>query len=219
MAKAVMTVARQSMREEIVEAALDQFHSRGYNAAGVKDITATAGAPKGSFYNHFDSKEALALTALERYGETLRMRDLADASVAPVARLRAHFEFLRDETVGHGYKRGCMFGNFGTEIGDHSEVLRVGVEQNLVVWTTLVADVIGEAQRGGEVRGDLDPATTARFVVNAWEGTLIDARATRSADAFGSFFALVFGTLLTAPAKAPGEGGADADGRRSQRGA
>jgi AcrR family transcriptional regulator len=32
---------------------------RGYNAAGVKDITDAAGVPKGSFYNHFDSKEGL----------------------------------------------------------------------------------------------------------------------------------------------------------------
>ena len=78
------------MLEEIVEAALAQFHERGFNAAAVKDITDRAGVPKGSFYNHFESKEALAIVALERYGEGRRLTDLADRSVEPVARIRAH---------------------------------------------------------------------------------------------------------------------------------
>jgi hypothetical protein len=47
------------------------------------------------------------------------------------------------------------------------------------------------------VRADLDPERTAGFVINAWEGTLIEARTTRSTDAFDSFFTIVFGTLLT----------------------
>ncbi len=84
-------MARHSLREEIVEAALEQFHAYGFNAAGVKDITDSAGAPKGSFYNHFDSKEALAVVALERYWESRGIEDLADRSVAPLARLRGHF--------------------------------------------------------------------------------------------------------------------------------
>src|SRR5579859_3093885 len=76
-------MARHSLREEIVEAALEQFHAYGFNAAGVKDITDSAGVPKGSFYNHFDSKEALAVVALQRYAERRRLEDLADPSAAP----------------------------------------------------------------------------------------------------------------------------------------
>ena len=71
-------MARQSMRDEIVAAALEQFHIRGYHGAGVKDITDAAGVPKGSFYNHFDSKEALAVVALQQYGEGRQIHQLAD---------------------------------------------------------------------------------------------------------------------------------------------
>jgi TetR/AcrR family transcriptional repressor of nem operon len=184
------------MREEIVQAALEQFHAHGFNGAGVKDITDTAGVPKGSFYNHFDSKEALGLIALERYGEGLRMGMLTDTGVEPLTRLRTHFEFLRDETVGSGLKRGCLFGNFGSEIGDHSDTLRSGVREGLRTWATLVSTVIAEAQRDGTVRAGLDPERMAGFVLNAWEGALIEARVNRSTDAFESFFAIVFGTLL-----------------------
>ncbi|WP_052489446.1 TetR/AcrR family transcriptional regulator [Streptomyces sp. 150FB] len=90
------------MREEIVEAAVEQFHTYGFNGAGVKDITDSAGVPKGSFCNHFESKEALAVVALERYGVSRRLGGLADADVDPLLRLRRHFEFLRDENTGRG---------------------------------------------------------------------------------------------------------------------
>lgn len=192
-------MARQSMREAIVDAAVAQFHSKGYNAAGVKDITDAAGVPKGSFYNHFDSKESLALVALDRYGAGRRIHELAESGVAPLARLRAHFEFLRGETVDADFTRGCMIGNFGAEIADHSETLRTGVRASLAQWATMISGALAEAQRSGDLRADLDTERTARFVLNAWEGTLIAARSGRSDEAFDDFFDTVFGTLLTPP--------------------
>jgi TetR/AcrR family transcriptional repressor of nem operon len=185
------------MREEIVEAALEQFHTHGFNAAGVKDITDAAGVPKGSFYNHFESKEALAVVALQRYGERRRLHELANQDVEPLTRVRDSFEFLRQEIVDHKCQRGCLIGNFGIEISDHSETIRAAVRQSLQVWGDLIAGAITEAQQAGSVRAELDPKRTAHFVLNAWEGTLIEVRAERSTDAFDTFFDLVFGTLLT----------------------
>ena len=190
-------MARPSKREEIVEAALDQFHARGFNATGVKDITEAAHVPKGSFYNHFESKEALADVALARYGESRRLAELADQSVEPLARLRAHFEFLRSETERlYDYKRGCMFGNFGAEIADHSDPLRDTVRESFHAWAEAIAAPLAEAEAAGTVRAGLDPETTARFLLSAWEGTLISARADRGAAAFDAFFETVFGTIL-----------------------
>ncbi len=57
--------------------------------------------------------------------------------------------------------------------------------------------MLAEAQHAGSLHSGLDPQATARFVLSAWEGTLILARADRSGAAFDSFFDLVFGTLLT----------------------
>jgi TetR/AcrR family transcriptional repressor of nem operon len=184
------------MREEIVEAALAQFHERGFNAAAVKDITDRAGVPKGSFYNHFESKEALALVALGRYGDGRRLGDLADKSVEPVVRIRAHFEFLRDEQLEVGIAKGCLLGNFGAEIVDHSETIRGGVRSGLAIWAEMLSSALAEGQQAGSIRKDLDPDVTARYLVSAWEGTLIQARTFKSADVFDSFFDLTFNSLL-----------------------
>ncbi|MGW7267714.1 TetR family transcriptional regulator C-terminal domain-containing protein [Streptomyces sp. NPDC054842] len=189
-------MARASLRENIIEAAVDRFHSHGYAATGVKDITDAAGAPKGSFYNHFESKEALAVVALERYGASRRLDMLADGSVAPLARVRRHFEFLRDENLDAGFARGCMVGDMAVEVADHSEAVRASVLESFSYWREALAGAILDAQEAGEVSKAQDAATLAAFVLNAWEGTLIATRTDRSAKPFESFFTIVFGAVL-----------------------
>ncbi|TKA04776.1 TetR/AcrR family transcriptional regulator [Actinacidiphila oryziradicis] len=189
-------MGRKSMREEIVEAAVEQFHTYGFNAAGVKDITNSAGVPKGSFYNHFESKEALAVVALERYGESIRLGELTEASTDPLLRLRQHFEFLREENISRGFARGCLVGGFGAEMADHSDMIREAVRLSLEGWAQALAAPIAQAQESGQVAAATDAKTLARFILNAWEGTLISARSDHSEDSYDIFFDTVFGTLL-----------------------
>lgn len=184
------------MREEIGEAALDRFHSRGYSAAGVKDITDAAGVPKGSFYNHFASKEAMGVEALHRYAAAQRFEMLADESLPPVERIRTHFAFMHGLQQARDYAGGCLYGNFAAEVADHSEIIRAELAAGFTQWAAGIAEAITQAQRAGTVRATLDPAATARFILNAWEGTLLGTRAARSEESFDAFFTLVFDVLL-----------------------
>ncbi|MDF6045947.1 TetR/AcrR family transcriptional regulator [Streptomyces sp. JH14] len=189
-------MASHSQRTVIVTAAVDRFHAKGYHATGVNDIAVAAGVPRGSFYNHFASKEELAAIVLQQYGQTRRLEELSDPAVAPLERLRRYFEFLRDEQVEHHFTRGCLFGNFGSEMADHSEVLRGGVEHCLGRWRAALTEVLAEAVRSGAVRAGLDPEAAALFILCAWEGALVAARCGRSDEAFSTFFRVVFGSLL-----------------------
>jgi TetR/AcrR family transcriptional repressor of nem operon len=180
------------MREEILESGVELFLERGFNAAAVKDITDRAGVPKGSFYNHFESKEALASVALDRYGAGLPMGLLADRSIAPVERIRRHFELMRLPE----FTKGCMYGNFGAEVVDHSEPLRLRVKGGLEFWATELGAAIAEGQAAGEIRAGVDPMRLARYLTSAWEGTLLQSRVDKSGEAFEIFFAVTFDTLL-----------------------
>ena len=110
-----------SVRDKIVVAALDRFQALGFSACGVQEIVDRAGVPKGSFYNYFKSKELLAVEVLEVYAEGSRRETLADQSVAPVERLRAHFEFLASRYAGFGYGKGCLIGNIAAKLGQKLE--------------------------------------------------------------------------------------------------
>ena len=82
-------MARQNTREQIVQAGLKCLVEKGFNGVGVQDITTTAGVPKGSFYNHFESKEALGAEIVERYGADPRRRGNSDRSIGSTARAAA----------------------------------------------------------------------------------------------------------------------------------
>ena len=189
---------RVSVREQIVDAAMEQFHERGFNGCAVKDITNAAAVPKGSFYNHFDSKESLALEVLRRYEADCAMQSLSDTSIEPVLRLRTFFGSLSQTLERFGYARGCLFGNFGTEMADHSHPIREQVESGLTRWATAVAAPLREAQANGSLRpGCSDPDLLGRFIVDAWQGAVLRAKVAQNRAPLDDFFTIVFNSLLT----------------------
>src|SRR5580692_686039 len=79
-------MARPSLREKLASSAVDTLHTLGFKGCSIQDITEAAGVPKGSFFNHFENKEDLAIDALRRYLEGTRSEMLFDESVAPLKR-------------------------------------------------------------------------------------------------------------------------------------
>lgn len=55
----------ESKRKTILEAAVIEFSSKGFNAANINVIAKNAGISIGSMYQYFDSKENLFLTAID----------------------------------------------------------------------------------------------------------------------------------------------------------
>src|ERR1700741_5117757 len=90
-------MARHSLRESILEAGLKVMFRSGYNGSSVRDVVAAAGAPQGSFTNHFRSKEVFASEVLERYFTSVKglvAQALDDNSLTPRARLRRYLDII-----------------------------------------------------------------------------------------------------------------------------
>jgi AcrR family transcriptional regulator len=63
---------RASTREAILNAAQRLFEKHGFEETAVEDITGAANVAKGTFYQHFASKTAIATALMRRYqGESL----------------------------------------------------------------------------------------------------------------------------------------------------
>jgi AcrR family transcriptional regulator len=56
-------------RRDLLDAARVVFERKGYLNATITDITTEAGKAAGSFYNHFDGKEALLLALADDIGD------------------------------------------------------------------------------------------------------------------------------------------------------
>lgn len=180
------------VRDKIVSAAMDRFHALGFSACGVQEIVDKAGVPKGSFYNYFKAKELLALEVIEIYAKGSRREMLADTRLAPVERLRQHFEFLATRYKGFGYDKGCLLGNFAAETSDNMPLVRRALSQTLSHWTDAVAAVIREGIADGSITPDRHPEELARFLINSWEGAVVRMKLVSSRQPLDDFFAVAF---------------------------
>ncbi|HEY2296370.1 MAG TPA: TetR family transcriptional regulator C-terminal domain-containing protein [Jatrophihabitans sp.] len=182
---------RASVRPQLVEAALDQFHTRGFHNCSVDDITKAAGVPKGSFYNHFASKDALAVEALQQYQQRSVWRTTDDADKAPLARLRYRFEVMRDVLAERSYTRGCLIGNMGTELADLNPDVRAEVQASLDYRSAATTELLRLAQERGELAAHLDPGVLGPFLTNAWEGVITRTKVCKSALPMDEFFTVL----------------------------
>jgi TetR/AcrR family transcriptional repressor of nem operon len=186
---------RPSVRNQLLESGLEEFHSRGYHNCSVDDITKAAGVPKGSFYNHFASKDALAIEAMRQYQARSLWQTAEDADLPPVPRLRRRFEALRDALVERGYTRGCLIGNMGIELADLNEGVRAEVQHSLDRRSFGAAALLREAMQSGAIDERHDPDVLGRFLVDAWEGVVLRAKVDNTSRSLDGLFTL-FDSLL-----------------------
>ena len=189
---------RPSLREQLLSAGLETLHRKGFNATSVQDITDAAGAPKGSFYNHFESKEALAAEAVRRYVERAKARRmvLRDESVAPLKRLRRYWEGVCQAAIEAKFSHGCLLGNFGAELSGQSAPIRKQVDHAFALWREEIAAVVAEAQKAGEVPRKFAAAELAEFIIDAWEGAVLRAKVAKDRAPLDLFLEMVFGKIL-----------------------
>src|SRR5215475_1813689 len=147
-------MSKPSNREDILNAGLKVMFRSGYQGATVRDICAAAGAPHGSFTNHFRSKEAFAKEVLDRYFANLQRtvrKALEDKSLTPRQRLRRYLEIISDVLAGDKWNRGCLIGDFSLETSSQSKLLRQRLESIFREWRVPFAKCIAEGQALGEI--------------------------------------------------------------------
>jgi TetR/AcrR family transcriptional repressor of nem operon len=195
-------MAKPTVREKIVAAAQERFHALGYNACGVQEIVDAAGVPKGSFYNYFKAKELLAREVLNNYWAGARLDVLADKAIAPLKRLRQHFEHIASRYKAFGFNNGCLVTKFIHEVSDSTPLLQADLRRQVGKWTALIAETIREGQADGSISTAIDADTTARFLIEGWAGVTGAMKLGASRAPIDDFFSVALGTLLRSSAPA-----------------
>lgn len=92
---------RERIREDLLATGRDRFEQYGLSKTTIADLTDPVGIANGTFYQFFDSKEALFLEVLDREGERLLPELIApfedDSLEEPEAVIVAFLTRLMDE--------------------------------------------------------------------------------------------------------------------------
>lgn len=191
---------RPQTRDNLIRAGVRMLHESGYAATGIQEIVSAAEVPKGSFYNHFQSKEAFGKEVIDHYFTTgLPEAEalLGDESVPPIERLRRYFALRARSFEEIGFVRGCLMGNLSLEVADHSPPIRESIETHFKTWSRLFEACIAQAQETGAINNRLAASQLAQFILNSWEGALVRMRTDKSDRPLKDFQDVVFGSLLT----------------------
>jgi TetR/AcrR family transcriptional repressor of nem operon len=186
-------------RKNLVQAGLTMMHADGYAATGIQSIVESVDVPKGSFYNHFASKDAFAAEVVDAYFDRGRgkLREfLCDKDAPPLLRLEAYFDERIDALRAAGYTKGCLLGNLSAEVADHSALVREHLRDQFNGWSTFFEECISEAQEQGALSNDLPATVLSRYILNSWEGALLRMRAEKSDVPLTDFKTVLFGKLL-----------------------
>jgi TetR/AcrR family transcriptional repressor of nem operon len=192
-------MSRPSHREDILNAGLKVMFRSGYQGATVRDICAAAGAPQGSFTNHFRSKEVFAQEVLDRYFANLQgvvKEALDDRSLTPRQRLKRYLDIISGLLKDAKWNRGCLIGDFSLETTSESKHLRKRLEAIFQEWRAPFASCIAEAQGIGEIDSTFDPLDLAEFLLASWEGAILRMKVERGPAALDRFKNIVFQTIF-----------------------
>lgn len=194
-------MSRGKSRERLLEEGLNLFGRNGYAATGVQDITDAAGVPKGSFYNYFQSKEDFAVAVLELYRDRASEHSAFLTSTeipSPLTRLSAFLGAAEQELSDSGFAGGCLAGRLAQELAGEQAQFRAPLCQVFGAMQQAVERCLVEAQQVGELAPQDDPALLASFLVNAWQGAMLRAKAAGSVQPLVDVRTVVFSRLLLA---------------------
>ncbi|QEZ43059.1 TetR/AcrR family transcriptional regulator [Cupriavidus oxalaticus] len=199
------TADKTDIPNRLTKAGRELFSRHGFNATGIQQITDHAGVPKGSFYNHFDSKEAFAAAIIAQYAAYLQRSWEAMMEAAPpqpMAAIRYVFEQMIAHHEAKTERAGCLVGNFAAEIASSSDTCRVALQAAQLAWRERLAGMIADAQADGAIRTDIAAAELSGLAWDTWEGALLRMKLERSAAPLRRSVDLMFNHLFQPAAAA-----------------
>jgi TetR/AcrR family transcriptional repressor of nem operon len=136
---------KEESRKLIVDAAAQRFRREGLAGATIADILSDAGLTHGTFYAHFDSKEALQAEAFRSAADETSDRwtqNIADLPLDGAVRLLlgrglGNYHLKHPET-------GCPFAAAGSEVARGSADIRKAYEESLLAVAAKVSSALGD---------------------------------------------------------------------------
>ena len=144
----------------LLEIAVGEFNTRGYDATSMEDLSRAAGITKSSFYHHFSGKEALLRAALERAIDGLFgiLDEPGALEGTPVQRLR---HIVRGQVAV--LTADLPYVTLLLRVRGNTETERWALDRRRA-FDARVAAIVREAAEQGELRAEVDPALAARLL-------------------------------------------------------
>lgn len=172
-----MTKGEQT-KEAILQQAALLFNRRGFFGSALSDVMEATGLEKGGIYNHFKSKDDLALQAFD-YAVDLIREEMSKAIKSErdnVDRLRALVSVFDRQADGYPLPGGCPVMNTAIEADDAHPALRERARLAMEEWHQLVEKLVERGKQRGEIQAGVDPLVLSTILISTAEGALMQSK-------------------------------------------
>jgi TetR/AcrR family transcriptional regulator, transcriptional repressor for nem operon len=165
----------QDTRNRIIEQAAMLFNQQGYSGASLSALMQLTGLKKGGIYNHFGSKDELALAAFDFTisriqqqfrGALIGKRHAIDRLIAI---LNVYGHLLEDPLL----QGGCPILNTAVESDDTHSALREKAKNAADTWRSLIQRIVKKGAIRKELRSTVDAENVSSILIATIEGAIM----------------------------------------------
>jgi TetR/AcrR family transcriptional regulator, transcriptional repressor for nem operon len=162
----------------IVQEAAALFNQQGYAGSSISDIMRVTGLKKGGIYNHFESKDELALQAFDyAIGQIQkRYRQAWVSKEHSIERLQAIIDVFRIYIYNPEHsviKGGCPLLNTAIESDDAHPALKERAQKAMNSWRELFRKIIEKGIKKGEINPSVNADEIASILISTLEGSVM----------------------------------------------
>lgn len=166
-------------RQRIVDATVRLMLKQGFGSTSVDQICTEAGLTKGSFFHHFDSKEAIGKAAVEWWGQmgaSMYLPAWKDDGRDPLVRLHQMLDIMSGFTLRPDEPCVCMVGMMSQELSGSHPTMQAACSKELAYWSEQVTQMIADAKARHCPNASFDPVQISWFLNSLWQGSMLVAK-------------------------------------------
>ncbi|MED4534729.1 TetR/AcrR family transcriptional regulator [Metabacillus fastidiosus] len=145
---------REFDEEKALDAAMQLFWEKGYEATSLSDLTSRMGIQRPSIYSAFGGKKELFEAALRKYmmSRASHVRTKLQNNPSVKDAFRTFFEDVVAEEYGEGCSRGCFCINTMVELAPHDEKFEILTREHQMYLSVIFQETIERGIQSGELK-------------------------------------------------------------------
>jgi TetR/AcrR family transcriptional regulator, transcriptional repressor for nem operon len=173
-----MARPREFDETAVLDAAVQCFWTRGYEATSVRDLAESMGITGASLYNAFGDKRSLYRRALNHYVEQSFGDRVGrfEGHLAPRQAIGAFFGEIVERSLSDPDRKGCMLVNSALEVAPHDAEFQQVVANVLVQVEAFFCRCVTAGQHDGTIAAAQPAEDLARLLLGVLLGLRVLAR-------------------------------------------
>uniref|UniRef100_A0A9E7ZN84 TetR/AcrR family transcriptional regulator n=1 Tax=Bosea sp. NBC_00436 TaxID=2969620 RepID=A0A9E7ZN84_9HYPH len=168
---------REFDEEAVLDATVQRFWKRGYEATSIRDLIDSTGLTGASLYNAFGDKRSLYRRALDHYvegsiGERIRRCE----AMEPRAAIEVFFREILARSLNDKDCKGCMLVNAALDVAPEDPGFRAAVADVLRRMEGFFLSCIAKGQANGSITSSRPAEDLARHLLGVLMGVRVLAR-------------------------------------------